>query len=94
MPTCILKWERLTFKPLFSEYLIILMKWKTPSQEGCRREVGYPKSNQQPVAQTTLTEDLKLVQFVLRALVSKNSWHSLIASPGCNSQISLYFDLK
>lgn len=50
---------------------------------------GYPKNNQQHVAQTTLTEDLKLVQFVL-----KNSWHSLIASPGTNSQRALYFDLK
>lgn len=40
MPTCVLKGERLTFKPLLSEYLIILMKWKTPNQEDCRREEG------------------------------------------------------
>lgn len=40
MPTHVLRWGRPSFKPLFSEYLIIPMKWITLSQNACRREVG------------------------------------------------------
>lgn len=40
MPTHVLRWRRPSFKPLFSEYLIILMTWITPNQDACRREEG------------------------------------------------------
>lgn len=106
MPACNLRWERPTFNSLLQ--WIFNHSCEVKNLQSGRLEEGkrYPKSNLEPVAQSTLIGHLRLVFFVLKDFSKKvfffcwkclcfnNFWHSLIASPWVQFPKDLYVSIS